>query len=267
MTTDKGKAARLTQRDVPGQSGTMQRDRDGFEIVLALAGMTTPSQVLGVLARRAGALGLPTYAIGSVPAPVSPGPRDFFHHNWPAIWPEIYARRGFAAIDPTQRAAARSLVPLTCSAIKAGCAGFVPDASQRAMFREAEALGMCDGVIVPLFGPHGYQAMACFVGPGPEPTPRVMAELHLLAIHAHARLLALHHTAAKCNDAVIALSEREREVLRAAIHGNGDARIAQDLGISLRTVRFHFASIRNKLEAKSRMEAIARAVNLHLVHG
>ena len=258
----------MTRQDAPGQSVAMERDCDAIGIVLALAGMTTPSQVLGGLGRRARTLGLPTYAIGTMPAPGAAGPGDrFFYHNWPESWPETYAQRGFAAIDPTLRAAARSLVPLTCSAIKAGRAGFVPDAAQCAMFAAAEALGMCDGVIVPLFGPHGYQAMACFVGPGPEPTPRVMAELHLLAIHGHARLMALQHGTTMRSDTVIALSERECAVLRAAIHGNADARIGRDLGISLRTVRFHFASIRHKLDAKSRIEAIAKAVSLHLIQG
>lgn len=56
------------------------------------------------------------------------------------------------------------------------------------------------------------------------------------------------------------LSERETEVLRLAADGLRSKEIADRLSISERTVKAHLTSIFNKLDAASRAEAIARAM-------
>lgn len=56
------------------------------------------------------------------------------------------------------------------------------------------------------------------------------------------------------------LSRRERECLELASHGQTTEDIAGKLEISARTVQFHFDSIRAKLGAANRQEAIAIAV-------
>lgn len=61
------------------------------------------------------------------------------------------------------------------------------------------------------------------------------------------------------------LSEREREVLHAVAAGQRNKEIADDLGITERTVKAHLASIFNKLGATSRAEAIARAMGAGLL--
>jgi DNA-binding NarL/FixJ family response regulator len=62
-----------------------------------------------------------------------------------------------------------------------------------------------------------------------------------------------------------ALSAREVAVLRAARDGHRDSVIAEHLGISVRTVRFHFENPRRKLGSSTRAEALARAMNIHLI--
>lgn len=57
------------------------------------------------------------------------------------------------------------------------------------------------------------------------------------------------------------LSEREREVLAAVANGLRNKEIADELGITERTVKAHLASIFNKLGATSRAEAIAKAMS------
>ncbi|HEY3365375.1 MAG TPA: response regulator transcription factor [Symbiobacteriaceae bacterium] len=56
------------------------------------------------------------------------------------------------------------------------------------------------------------------------------------------------------------LSEREVEVLELVAGGRRNKEIADELGITERTVKAHLASIFNKLGATSRAEAIARAM-------
>ncbi len=62
-----------------------------------------------------------------------------------------------------------------------------------------------------------------------------------------------------------ALSRREREVLRLIAGGRSDKQIAQVLGIKERTVKFHVMSIRTKLGADTRAQAVALATRRGLL--
>lgn len=55
------------------------------------------------------------------------------------------------------------------------------------------------------------------------------------------------------------LSRREREVLHLVAAGQSNKQIARSLGITERTVKFHVASILNKLGADNRAQAVALA--------
>lgn len=61
------------------------------------------------------------------------------------------------------------------------------------------------------------------------------------------------------------LSQRERQCLKLAANGQTGDDIADKLGISTRTVQFHFDSIRSKLGASTRQEAVAKAVQAGIV--
>ncbi len=61
------------------------------------------------------------------------------------------------------------------------------------------------------------------------------------------------------------LTERELEVLRLLAAGRSNQDIAEELIIAVGTVKRHINSIMGKLPAQSRLEAVARARDLHLV--
>ena len=61
------------------------------------------------------------------------------------------------------------------------------------------------------------------------------------------------------------LTEREREVLRLLVAGLSNAAIAQELVISVGTVKRHVNSIYTKLGVTSRTQAVARAHALQLL--
>jgi DNA-binding NarL/FixJ family response regulator len=63
-------------------------------------------------------------------------------------------------------------------------------------------------------------------------------------------------------DPVERLSERELQVLQLAAKGQTNKSIGFRLGISDRTVQGHLARICDKLNAKSRTEAVMRAVSV-----
>jgi len=61
------------------------------------------------------------------------------------------------------------------------------------------------------------------------------------------------------------LSEREQEVLRRLAAGRSTAQIADELVITVGTVRNHLKSIFGKLDAHSRLQAVERARVLNLL--
>jgi NarL family two-component system response regulator LiaR len=61
------------------------------------------------------------------------------------------------------------------------------------------------------------------------------------------------------------LTEREREVLALMVQGLNNNQIADQLGVSVSTAKFHVSSILSKLRATSRTEAVSIALKHHLV--
>jgi len=57
------------------------------------------------------------------------------------------------------------------------------------------------------------------------------------------------------------LSEREKEVLKLLLQGQGNKQIALALGISERTVEFHLKNVYTKLSVSSRIELILKLGN------
>ncbi len=55
------------------------------------------------------------------------------------------------------------------------------------------------------------------------------------------------------------LTPRERDVLRLMVHGLDNRQIASELGVAYTTVRSHTQSVIEKLGARSRLQAVARA--------
>lgn len=61
------------------------------------------------------------------------------------------------------------------------------------------------------------------------------------------------------------ITPREREVLQLLAEGLPNKAIAQRLGISEHTVKYHVNALLGKLDAQSRTEAVVRATRLGLI--
>jgi DNA-binding CsgD family transcriptional regulator len=234
---------------------------DVFATIAAMGDCRTPQEVGALLVAALAPFGLANYAIGGMPTPTDPNPTSFMYHNWPEDWQRLYFERNFAAVDPVPRAAMASAMPLTIGEMRAGKAGFVPGPEADDYFAAGDELVGGKGLIVPIHGPHGYHGIAVLVGKREDFGIEDRARLQALALHAHGRMLDLF---GGVSDAPL-LTPREVEVLRQARAGMGDEGIARALGISARTVRFHFENARRKLGVKTRSEALITAVGRHLL--
>lgn len=76
---------------------------------------------------------------------------------------------------------------------------------------------------------------------------------------------ALMHVASQPGPIGFDLSERERDVLNLMVKGMNNTAIAKNLVISLSTTKHHVSHILSKLGASNRAEAVALAVQHHLV--
>lgn len=80
-----------------------------------------------------------------------------------------------------------------------------------------------------------------------------------------ARLLIRASTQPAPIEPQIQLTDREKEVLTLLINGMNNPQIAEELVISRATVKFHVSSILSKLGVSTRTEAVAFAIQHHLV--
>jgi len=156
-------------------------------------------------------------------------------------------------------------MPVLWSDVIAGRAGIVLDARQRRAFDVGAAHGWREGLLVPIHGPGAYLVLASFAGRAPDTSFAAKAEIHLVSLYAHVRLVAL---SLGTRDAVVAgghdLSAREIEALSCLVAGLSDSGIAQKMGISPRTARFHIDNARRKLGAKTRSQAVSAAISLRI---
>jgi DNA-binding CsgD family transcriptional regulator len=67
-------------------------------------------------------------------------------------------------------------------------------------------------------------------------------------------------------DGEVALTPRELEVLALLAEGASNKVIAQRLGISVHTAKFHVGSLLDKLDAIGRTDAVAQAARLGVIH-
>jgi len=237
--------------------------QDIFDVVVQIGRCRTPQEVGAVVVGALQPIGLHIYAIGGMPTQSDPNPTNFMFHNWPEVWLRQYFERDYAKVDPVPRAAMTCAMPLTVGELREGKAGFVPGPATDEYFAEASRLSGGKGLIVPISGPHGYHGIVVFAGEVEDFSPEDRARLHLLAIYAHDRMLNLFGGAPDSLSKPLSL--REVAVMRLARGGSGDEAIAAQLGIAIRTVRFHFDNSRKKLGVKARTEAMVKAVGLHLL--
>ena len=139
----------------------------------------------------------------------------------------------------------------------------------------ARKCGLGSGVSCSVRGPLGQWSLTSFALPfeGASAERRIAAalpdcQLVACAIHyAAARLVGRNPDRSSRLRRLSKglLSERESQCLIESAHGKTIAEISQGLQISERTVTFHLANVRRKLDAANSRHAVTKALSLRLI--
>jgi DNA-binding CsgD family transcriptional regulator len=192
------------------------------------------------------------------------GASETFHFaNWAPSWLEFYLASGFLRIDPVPLWALACGRPIGLVEFRA----LVPRGHpSHKVLDAARTHGIGGGYIVPQRAADNQVGAVAFVGPYDPRSAGERFALRALAGIVFDRAEALSGRALPPHIPLPPpeLTKREQECLRHMIAGRSTSGIAEAMGVSEATVRFHAANLRLKTGAANRAELAALAVSLGL---
>lgn len=175
--------------------------------------------------------------------------------NWSAEWESFY-----------MGAKAFSFDPIVEGVVKGGAGFFwhelqwTPTPVRRRFMADAAEVGLVDGFIAVRSAPGELKAVVSMASSRPlmdwSPVERGVVTFVANALISRV----LHLRDVQLAPEVVALSDREKDILRHAAIGRPDKQIALALDCAHDTVRAHWRSIRRKLVASDRAHAVAVAI-------
>jgi DNA-binding CsgD family transcriptional regulator len=187
--------------------------------------------------------------------------------NYPDDWMAHYAANHYEKKDPVRVYAFASDRPFTWDSL--GQARNLKPEQQRVM-DEAREAGLLDGIAVPICGQNGELAgvgMASSIG-GVRPDINLLSKIRALTLQFHLVYTELEKKNRSSRDnfaSNVHLTAREKEILLWAADGKSDGVIAEIIGISHATIRFHMNNIFKKLNANERTLATVKAIRHGLI--
>ncbi len=194
--------------------------------------------------------------------------------NFPTSYQSRYSRERYYLHDPVVHHCIAHLTPVRVGRdairLRPDKEGGTLSPIQRRIVEEAGDCGMRSGIALPLrsVGSHPMAGMSLSNAMAPDEFERFLADwgavAQLAALHAHTRMQMQLQPRTEDRHAAD-LSMRERDCLAWASRGLSSKEAATRMNLSHRTVEFHIANAMTKLNASSRIQAVARAMALGLV--
>jgi LuxR family quorum sensing-dependent transcriptional regulator len=232
--------------------------------------MPTSEAVMAALVGRMRPFGMDVVAIGELPSEGNSRIKPFFHSTWPKSWYDTYMREGIAAADALLPRARHTALPFSWSEMDDELNRFGESRKNLRVLDLCRDYGWTDGLAVPIHGPDDYHGLVSYAGAPKSLGDGERAVLHLLAIYAHDRLLALHESDPEGRRVLAAeaagLTARELAALRLLATGLTDRETAERLGVAERTGLHYVQSARRKLGCRTRAQLMAEALRLGLLN-
>lgn len=226
----------------------------------ALLCIDSEQELFDQITALAKSLGFEYCAYGiRVPVPIS-RPKVTMFNNYTVQWQRCYDERGYLLVDPTVQHALKSTLPIVWSNHLFESAGD--------MWEEARSYGLRIGWAQASRDASGAVGLLTLARSAEELTSQELAarqaQMSWLVQYAHAamaRLLAPKLTP----ESQVALTAREREVLRWTAEGKTAYEVAQILSVAERTVNFHINNVVAKLGASNKTQAAVKAAVLGML--
>lgn len=174
-------------------------------------------------------------------------------------WIDRYLKNGYADVDPVLLTHVKTFrATFWSNSFKTA-----RSEKEKEFVEEARGFGLATGITAGAFDSHRrVGSFFSFAGGVTADNARYLAVLDLISHYLHHALL---KTVSAIAGSKAGLSDREMTVLTWIKNGKTNWEISRILGVSERTVRFHVESIFNKLDATSRTQAVALAIEQGLL--
>jgi len=261
-----------------------EADRQGLgakleEALAAIDAASTIEALQAVMTRLSAGIGYASYSYIDVRRlPISEEPVPFYRSTLPQDYLDTYLAENYLGYDPVVSRAATTNAAFTWSA----CPEYHealrgrPGVRSRAIrvMETATDFGYTQGFLLPAHavdqrGRPASALIALFWREDPKELERPElrpAWLKLAAAAFHEKMLELRGLNQSGPQELPSLTDRERECLVWACRGKTRADTADILGITERTVEFHFDRAMKKLGVHNKYHAIATAIQLGLIH-
>lgn len=233
-----------------------------FDCVERLSRQSTLQDISDELRRAGDAFGFSTFCISGLPDPGERLDPYVLLSGWPEGWMKRYAEEGYVHADPVIRRVRQTTMPFAWHEAPYD----LNDASATKVMTEATEFGLADGLAVPIYNTHGFQAIVTFGADQMALSRDGRAGLHLIAIYAHSQARSILTRQRGSQSArTPQLSRREIECLKWSAAGKTTWEISVILGLSQRTVDEYLASAASKLGTVNRVQTVAEALRRSVI--
>jgi DNA-binding CsgD family transcriptional regulator len=202
-------------------------------------------------------LGFQHWALYSHVDPLHPPGHAIVLHNYPTAWVQRYSAEKLYEIDPVLRRAEREPLPFFWDPVFQAERITIP---QRTLLAEGAIAGIAHGYTVPIdlsWIPGALRA-SCTVIPTGGVDPRSYFMVQAMATRFYSVLTFIR--VAPLQTISVELSRRERQCLSLAALGKDDWAIGRVLGLSPATVHSYFKRLMQRLDVRTRIQAIIWAL-------
>ncbi|MEO3715581.1 LuxR family transcriptional regulator [Roseateles flavus] len=226
------------------------------KLLLEIDAVDCEHALFATVQESAQALGFEYCAYGMlIPVPAM-NPKTFMLNSYPATWQQHYARNSYLDIDPTVHAGRRSSQPILW------CDDLFVQAPE--LWNDARDAGLRVGWAKSVLDGQGTGGLLTLARNRGALTAEELVEnefkMRWLACMAHQGFRKILWTRWS-----VALTGREREVLRWAAYGKTFSETSLIMDIAVATVKFHTRNAAEKLGTINRTAAVAKAVALRLL--
>jgi LuxR family transcriptional regulator, quorum-sensing system regulator SolR len=226
----------------------------------ALMHVESEQEVFSDVADLARSMGFEYCAYGiQMPVPIS-RPNVAMFNNYSDQWRQCYQTRGYLQVDPTVQHALKSTLPIVWSNRLFE--------SARDMWEEARSHGLQFGWAQASRDASGAVGLLTLARSAEKLTAVELAsnqaKMSWLTQYAHAAMARLL-TPKLAPESQIAMTAREKEVLRWTAEGKTAYEISQILSVSERTVNFHINNVVAKLGTSNKTQAAVKAATLGML--